>query len=94
MLEDMPRRWWWLPRARLAELERTGIDPDEAIRKIRAEVAAPLVALERLREQLVNLLIEIGGLTDCEETQDQIEGLAVRAERLFDVVAGQLEGER
>ncbi len=37
VLEEEPRRWWWQPRYRLAELERGGLSRTEAMAKVRAE---------------------------------------------------------
>ena len=40
VLEEQPKRWWWQPRYRLAELERGGMDRATAVTKVREEVAA------------------------------------------------------
>ncbi len=37
VLEEEPRTWWWMPRYRLAELERRGLSRAEAMAKVRAE---------------------------------------------------------
>ena len=37
VLKDFPRRWWWKPRYRLAELERDGMARAEAVAQVRAE---------------------------------------------------------
>ena len=39
VLEEQPRRWWWMPRYRLAELERGGLSRAEAVQVVREEVA-------------------------------------------------------
>ena len=38
VLEEPPRRWWWRPRYQLAELERGGMEREQAVAAIRAEV--------------------------------------------------------
>lgn len=35
--DEEPRRWWWEPRYRVAELERGGMGRAAAISKVRAE---------------------------------------------------------
>lgn len=39
VLEAEPRRWWWRPRYRLAELERGGMEREQAVALVRAEEA-------------------------------------------------------
>lgn len=40
VLEEAPRRWWWVPRYRLAELEEAGTRRTEAVAQVRAEYEA------------------------------------------------------
>ena len=37
--DEGPRRWWWKPRYRLADLERAGMDHADAVDQVRAEFA-------------------------------------------------------
>jgi hypothetical protein len=38
VLQEGPRRWWWQPRYRLADLEHGGLSRAEAVQVVREEV--------------------------------------------------------